>query len=1145
MTGGDIGTYRSCTMASATVFMLSVAALVQVSNCGHFSGQCHPNFYKTPTCLDTPGAYFCECGAGFDWNSQQCIALSIDSRLDYTNISNSALVSYAVLLGKNFPSLQAFTVGLWLRLNSANEGESGRNSSILSYGFSSRNSEELWIGLGSSFIMRIRGKQTAVKLRQRLPRDQWFHFVCTWNSEGGLWSLFVDGRLISEGENLATGETIRAGGELEVGIRRDRNFTEKTDKTIGNKLVNSSFDRAVSFKGEISYLNMWKGALEASHIADMHQDCTFNYCGDVVEWVDFRIGTRGSLKLRWPSGVFDSCIRDKEEGCDTYCTKTIGPQCKQEFAENIEWNHTPVGKRVSMPCPGDFNGPLVKDASGTYQSVDTRRGYRKCLNEAGLWGEADVSECLGEDTRRLNNKIKMLFNNNTEEGPPSNRSRLIELLEELHRDAVQYRSNPSDITADIEGVRMLSLLQNASLDLEDDGINASIREGQGYTSMEETLQFVTVACNIFDIILDERNNPGWRRTAPRGAEAIKVLKAVHEFTDMVANSLLLHIRAETLKPSEWSITRIGSNFAFHIRIVKPESFEGLVLPDSSPGMASLNDKDGYIDLPETLFEEAPLDGWPEHVAISYTRYNTTLPEYLPNHPEPVIVKFYRDKMKEHLHKHDNLNSVVMATRVHTKKGPIVFSNSSDPISYVMKFRKLMNISNPECVTLGSNPLPNEWEWVQQGCEVTESEEDHAQCSCTHLGVFAITTDMYDTKWRPQDPPRFSLTVASYIGILVSLCLFTTSMAVFIYLRCETDTVAVHRNLAISMICLQLCYFIGITRDENETVCKVFAISIHFFFLSTFAWICNEAFNLYMEVVNSIHADTQQQRPMLRYYIIGYLFPAVLVGAVAKVKWDNYFSSDVCLLDPVHIWYLIGPALGLSAVTVFVLVYTGKAIMESSYSKDREANKIIGNHCKGCWIQGVLMLIAWAFAILSIMMYSMIPQILFAMFNILQGAFFFVFFCVLNGEVVEILAERRSTLGLTVTPSIPRSTKYSVYRRYVPIKALGTGKSKRTQPVPPADTPASPKEARHRTPSSGDTSPDLRNEEMLGVKGHRFVAGTSSGPDSPLIGMSSAQLQRKFKGKRPRNEETSLDVMAIRPPSGSVTEIDAGDIVTTV
>ena len=27
-------------------------------------------------------------------------------------------------------------------------------------------------------------------------------------------------------------------------------------------------------------------------------------------------------------------------------------------------------------------------------------------------------------------------------------------------------------------------------------------------------------------------------------------------------------------------------------------------------------------------------------------------------------------------------------------------------------------------------------------------------------------------------------------------------------------------------------------------------------------------------------------------LISEVFPAVLVGAVAKVKWDNYFSSDV-------------------------------------------------------------------------------------------------------------------------------------------------------------------------------------------------------------------------------------------------------------
>ncbi|XP_022079827.1 adhesion G protein-coupled receptor L3-like [Acanthaster planci] len=1138
------------------MWMLLLVTSLPLADCGHFSGQCNPNFYKTPKCLNTPGAYYCECGAGFEWNSKQCISRSVDSRLEY---SDSEADSYAVLLGKNFPALQAFTVGLWLRLNSADYD--GRNGTILAYGFPSKKTEELWLSIGAGFFtVRIRGQESSVRLRRGLPHDKWLHVACTWTSAGGVWALFVDGRLAATAGGLAPGETIRAGGRLEIGVRRSHNLESAgrpdAGADFGDTAANATFDHSVSFKGDVSYFNMWSSALADDHIADMHQDCTFTYCGDVTEWVDFRTGTRGELKLRWPSGVFESCIRDKAEGCDTYCTETIGPQCQQEFAENIEWPRTPVGETSYMPCPGDSSTPPV-DNDGTSQDTDVSQGSRPCLGDGitweeadrAEWGEADVTECLSEDVRLLQDKIGSLYSN-ISQGLAYNRSKILTLLEELHRNAIPYRSNPADITADVYGVRMLVAMQNATLGLEGEGQWAGLTDAQGRPTTEDIFHFATVACNIFDIILDERNHPAWRGTAPRGAGAVRVLQAIQDFADLMANGLLLHAKpggSEIGNNAMW--THTGANFAFHVRVVQPENFEGLVLPDSTPGMASLNDENGYVDIPETLFEEMPENGWPENVVISYTRYNSTLPEYLPNHPEPIVVKFYRDKAKEHLHKEDNVNSVIITTRVHLKDDSIVFTNTSDPISYVMKYKTTMNISNPECVTLATNPTPNDWEWMGMGCEVTESDGEHAQCSCSHLGTFAITTDMYDVNWDPGEPPHFYLTVASYIGILVSLSLFTTSMAVFIYLRCETDTVAVHRNLGLSMICLQLCYFIGITRDENETVCKVFAIAIHFFFLSTFAWICNEAFNLYMEVVNTIHADTQQQRNMLRYYIIGYVFPAVLVGAVVKIKWDTYFSSDVCLLDTNHIWFLIGPAIGLWVVTVFVLVYTGKAIMESSYSKDREANKVVGNHCKGCWIQSVLMLVTWAFAITSILMFSVIPQILFAMFNIFQGAFFFVFFCVLNSEVVEILAERRATLGLTVSPSIPRSTKYSVYRRYVPIKALaGSGRRRTQHPIQPptANAPASPKEARHHLPSSaGEASPDLHNEEMMGVKGHRFLAGASSGPDSPLIGVGSSQLQRKFKGKKGRAEETSMDVIAIRPPSDSSAEVDTGDIVTTV
>ena len=39
---------------------------------------------------------------------------------------------------------------------------------------------------------------------------------------------------------------------------------------------------------------------EVSHI---NSSCNMMYCGDAVQWTEFRRGTRGAMKMRWPSGV--------------------------------------------------------------------------------------------------------------------------------------------------------------------------------------------------------------------------------------------------------------------------------------------------------------------------------------------------------------------------------------------------------------------------------------------------------------------------------------------------------------------------------------------------------------------------------------------------------------------------------------------------------------------------------------------------------------------------------------------------------------------------------------------------------------------------------------------------------------------------
>ena len=35
----------------------------------------------------------------------------------------------------------------------------------------------------------------------------------------------------------------------------------------------------------------------------VYEDCFYMECGDAIEWTDFREGTRGSLKVRWPANI--------------------------------------------------------------------------------------------------------------------------------------------------------------------------------------------------------------------------------------------------------------------------------------------------------------------------------------------------------------------------------------------------------------------------------------------------------------------------------------------------------------------------------------------------------------------------------------------------------------------------------------------------------------------------------------------------------------------------------------------------------------------------------------------------------------------------------------------------------------------------
>ena len=53
----------------------------------------------------------------------------------------------------------------------------------------------------------------------------------------------------------------------------------------------------------MAFVNIWHRAMNQSEIHDVFTDCIYMQCGDAVEWADFRTGTRGVMRMVWPSGI--------------------------------------------------------------------------------------------------------------------------------------------------------------------------------------------------------------------------------------------------------------------------------------------------------------------------------------------------------------------------------------------------------------------------------------------------------------------------------------------------------------------------------------------------------------------------------------------------------------------------------------------------------------------------------------------------------------------------------------------------------------------------------------------------------------------------------------------------------------------------
>uniref|UniRef100_A0AAY4D672 Brain-specific angiogenesis inhibitor 1 n=1 Tax=Denticeps clupeoides TaxID=299321 RepID=A0AAY4D672_9TELE len=294
----------------------------------------------------------------------------------------------------------------------------------------------------------------------------------------------------------------------------------------------------------------------------------------------------------------------------------------------------------------------------------------------------------------------------------------------------------------------------------------------------------------------------------------------------------------------------------------------------------------------------------------------------------------------------------------------------------------------------SSSLLGSW---TRSCRAVPVGSSRTRCVCDGLSTFAILARI---STEPVSTPS---------NVLLSCSR---------YIRSERSVILI--NFCLSIICSNALILIGQTQARNKVMCTLVAAFLHFFFLSSFCWVLTEAWQSYMAVTGRLRNRIIRKR----FLCLGWGLPALVVAiSVGFTKAKGYGTVNYCWLslEGGLLYSFVGPA----AAVVLVNMVIGILVFNRLVSKDgitdvklKERAGYVLSILLGpsllaqpflslqasLWSSCVvlpLLALTWMSAVLAITdRRSALFQILFAVFDSLEGFIIVMVHCILRREVQE-------------------------------------------------------------------------------------------------------------------------------------------------
>ncbi|XP_049456718.1 adhesion G protein-coupled receptor B3 isoform X8 [Epinephelus fuscoguttatus] len=308
--------------------------------------------------------------------------------------------------------------------------------------------------------------------------------------------------------------------------------------------------------------------------------------------------------------------------------------------------------------------------------------------------------------------------------------------------------------------------------------------------------------------------------------------------------------------------------------------------------------------------------------------------------------------------------------------------------------------NPYCALWDSTIMNDSWgAWSTKGCKTVLTDASHTKCLCDRVSTFAILAQQpREITMEYSGVPSVTLIVGCGLSCLSLITLAVIYAVLWRYIRSERSIILL--NFCLSIICSNILILVGQTQTHNAVVCIMTTAFLHFFFLASFCWVLTEAWQSYMAVTGKVRTRLIRKR----FLCLGWGLPALVVAvSMGFTKTKGYGTSLYCWLslEGGLLYAFVGPA----AAVVLVNMVIGILVFNKLVSRDGILDKKL-KHRAGAslWSSCVvlpLLALTWMSAVLAMTdKRSILFQILFAVFDSLQGFVIVMVHCILRREVQD-------------------------------------------------------------------------------------------------------------------------------------------------